>query len=471
MRCFKSRIFFFKRFFLITPFLLVTGSLTAQRMVWVPDTTVCQNVEFNLPVFISGFEADDSLIAYQLRLDFDPDFTDIVHVTNQGTFTEDWDKPFVNISDSSVFIAGFSAYQKGFSGSPQSRPLIEIGLTIHQDTSCFTSLRLTQAQFFNLDGFVTIDSLKDSYIEVVYNVPPTISGFPDTSFFEDTSLELPLQKYIHDLNNHFRDLQIEINAPYPLTVNIDTAQWAVQIISPENWTGSFWVDVSASDPFSTSATDRFHVITLPVVDPPEPFQLLSPAMDSTFSHFDSFVVFRWKESVNLDTGDVITYRFFLSPDSTFKSAETVQMANISQSMLSIKPAFPDGIYYWGVRAKDQQGLKRWCDQIFRMGVLTGVPDSEKLPRKCDLASPYPNPFNSRTVIRYFLPKSMSVSFKIFDIRGREILTLFDDIQSRGNHSVFWSGKDSRGKALPSGAYFVVMEAEGYRRIRKVMLIQ
>jgi len=456
--------------FIFFSFCLV-GPLSAQKMVWVPDTTVCQNVAFQLPVFLSGFDERDSLIAYQLRLDYNPEFITIMDISNEGTLTETWDSPFYLISDSTIFIAGFSAYQKGFPDSQWAPSLLDINLSIDYDTSCTTSLRLSQVQFFNLEGILSIDSLKGSHIDVVYNVPPFISGFPDTTFFEDTSFKLSLQPYIHDLNDPIEDLNIDIHVPDPLTLLLDSTNWTIEITPPANWTGTFNVDVAVTDSFFVGDSDRFQIITLPIVDPPEPFHLISPPMDSTFSHFNSFIVFQWSESVNLDTGDVITYHFFLSPDSTFNSDDTIQMANISHSMLSIKPSFPDGIYYWRVRAEDQQGLRRWCDKIFRISVLTGISGSQNNPQKCYLGSPYPNPFNSQTVIQYELDQPMVVSLKLFDVRGREIRKLFQDVQSQGRHTVSWDGQDDQGANVPSGVYFIKMETRKYIKIRKISLIR
>ncbi|NOY60648.1 MAG: T9SS type A sorting domain-containing protein, partial [Calditrichaeota bacterium] len=47
---------------------------------------------------------------------------------------------------------------------------------------------------------------------------------------------------------------------------------------------------------------------------------------------------------------------------------------------------------------------------------------------------YPNPFNSSTTIRYVLPKSMRVVLKVFDISGREIVTLVNAEMPAGTHT-------------------------------------
>ena len=66
---------------------------------------------------------------------------------------------------------------------------------------------------------------------------------------------------------------------------------------------------------------------------------------------------------------------------------------------------------------------------------------------------YPNPFNPDTEIRYSLPEAGQVSLKIFDIQGREVITLFDEEQTAGNHTLKWNGLNRSGLRVASGMYF------------------
>ncbi len=65
---------------------------------------------------------------------------------------------------------------------------------------------------------------------------------------------------------------------------------------------------------------------------------------------------------------------------------------------------------------------------------------------------YPNPFNPSTSIELNLKEKSEVSISIFDIKGRRINTLVNDVLSSGRHLFKWNGIDSNGKALPSGIY-------------------
>lgn len=88
-------------------------------------------------------------------------------------------------------------------------------------------------------------------------------------------------------------------------------------------------------------------------------------------------------------------------------------------------------------------------EVFGDTTLTAVNESEPGQIKdFNLYQNYPNPFNPATNIRYAIPKSGIVKLKVFDLLGREISTLVNKFQSRGNYKVEFNGSN-----LSSGVYF------------------
>ncbi|MBN1151154.1 T9SS type A sorting domain-containing protein [candidate division WOR-3 bacterium] len=65
----------------------------------------------------------------------------------------------------------------------------------------------------------------------------------------------------------------------------------------------------------------------------------------------------------------------------------------------------------------------------------------------------PNPFRGSTVISYQLPSACHVSLIIFDVTGREVISIKDQLQSPGDHQLIWNGTDSRLLPLRAGTYF------------------
>lgn len=72
---------------------------------------------------------------------------------------------------------------------------------------------------------------------------------------------------------------------------------------------------------------------------------------------------------------------------------------------------------------------------------------------------YPNPFNAPTNIGYEITRRSRIQLKIFDIAGREIITLMDGVQPAGRLNVTWNGADQRGVPVATGTYFCKLQAD------------
>lgn len=83
-----------------------------------------------------------------------------------------------------------------------------------------------------------------------------------------------------------------------------------------------------------------------------------------------------------------------------------------------------------------------------------------------LSQNYPNPFNPITSITFSVPERQSVSIKIYDILGKEIITLIDEIKEAGEHRVTFSASD-----LNSGIYFYVMCSNGFVETKKLTIVK
>ncbi|MFA5012532.1 MAG: T9SS type A sorting domain-containing protein [Ignavibacteria bacterium] len=87
-------------------------------------------------------------------------------------------------------------------------------------------------------------------------------------------------------------------------------------------------------------------------------------------------------------------------------------------------------------------------------------------KKYELSQNYPNPFNPNTKINYALPKPGFVSLKIYDITGREIQTLVNEVKQEGYYTV-----DFNGSHLSSGVYFYRIRSGNFTSVKRMVLIK
>jgi phosphatidylserine/phosphatidylglycerophosphate/cardiolipin synthase-like enzyme len=89
-----------------------------------------------------------------------------------------------------------------------------------------------------------------------------------------------------------------------------------------------------------------------------------------------------------------------------------------------------------------------------------------VPARYALQQNYPNPFNPSTTIRYQIPAFSRVTLKVYDVLGREVVTLLDAGQGPGTYAVRW---DAVG--LASGVYLFRLEAGTYREAKRMVLVK
>jgi Flagellar hook capping protein len=116
----------------------------------------------------------------------------------------------------------------------------------------------------------------------------------------------------------------------------------------------------------------------------------------------------------------------------------------------------------------------WWWLMARVAGWNGTTEVEKqgeAPHVFIVSQNYPNPFNPSTIISYSLPAASYISLKIYDILGREIITLVNEVKTAGAHSVQWDGKNSQGIKVGSGVYFYQLRTEsGFIKTQKMIML-
>jgi hypothetical protein len=82
---------------------------------------------------------------------------------------------------------------------------------------------------------------------------------------------------------------------------------------------------------------------------------------------------------------------------------------------------------------------------------------------------YPNPFTTSTTIAYTLQAKSAVRIKIFDMLGKEVVTLVDEIQTAGPHQVEWNGENGKGERVKGGYYLCTLTSANGNISRKMLI--
>jgi hypothetical protein len=108
--------------------------------------------------------------------------------------------------------------------------------------------------------------------------------------------------------------------------------------------------------------------------------------------------------------------------------------------------------------------------VFRLTSLTN--DDPQIPVAATaLKGNYPNPFNPETTISYSVMKPGCVKLDIYNIKGQLVRTLVDEDHATGHYKKLFGGKDGSGRSLASGVYLIMMNAPGYQKASKMMLMK
>jgi hypothetical protein len=120
-----------------------------------------------------------------------------------------------------------------------------------------------------------------------------------------------------------------------------------------------------------------------------------------------------------------------------------------------------------VLSKKQREERRLEDikLLFPQNPVIENDNTNNIPLKYTLHQNYPNPFNPITTIKYELPREGMITFKIYDILGKEIYSI-NEFRKAGVHEIKFDGTN-----LASGVYFYRIEAGSFFATKKMVLIK
>ncbi len=177
-----------------------------------------------------------------------------------------------------------------------------------------------------------------------------------------------------------------------------------------------------------------------------------------------------EDSVACSAGDNLTFSVdVIEPDSTEVQYEWfVNDIPMNNNNEIFNYTFTEsGIYSVKVAISDEiiTQIREWT-----VYAALGTGDVTELYQN-KLYQNSPNPFNPSTTIRFELKEPGKVKLDIYNIKGQLVKNLQNEVKGRGLHSVVWNGKDSKGRNVSSGLYFYRIQAKGFSKINKCLLLK
>ncbi|MHB1687480.1 MAG: T9SS type A sorting domain-containing protein [Ignavibacteriaceae bacterium] len=111
------------------------------------------------------------------------------------------------------------------------------------------------------------------------------------------------------------------------------------------------------------------------------------------------------------------------------------------------------------------GISVWRRPLSEM--ITGIEDGKNnIPATFSLFQNHPNPFNPSTVIKYDISKESFVTLKVYDILGREVVSLINEEKQSGKYQVTFNANN-----LSSGIYFYRIKAGEFIQTERLILLR
>jgi hypothetical protein len=173
------------------------------------------------------------------------------------------------------------------------------------------------------------------------------------------------------------------------------------------------------------------------------------------------ITLQWRKTQSAEQ-----YHLQLAKSVNFDAAALVVDVNdLADTAYAVTQLELNRFYFWRVSAANAWGTSLWSETWrFKTTVSTAAAEAHEMPEKFTLHQNYPNPFNPITTIAFDLPRPGFVRLRIFDVLGREVVTIVDHEMPGGRHQVPFDGR-----LAGSGVYYYRLEFEGEAQTRRMLL--
>lgn len=172
------------------------------------------------------------------------------------------------------------------------------------------------------------------------------------------------------------------------------------------------------------------------------------------------VPLRWRTPESVESGERLDefteYRIYRDDELLAARADTFYTDTLAAS--GLYRYYIAAVYSGGVSETSNHALVDYSSQAGDV--------ASSLPGQFALRDCYPNPFNPATTIAFDLPRSVSVTLRLYNLAGQEVRMLFDGSLPAGSHTL-----QVDGSAMASGVYWYTITAGEFSAARKMVLLK
>lgn len=190
---------------------------------------------------------------------------------------------------------------------------------------------------------------------------------------------------------------------------------------------------------------------------------MSSIKDLSPRHTNKLMNYTWRNDASSFNPGKLDYIFY--SDATIIGSKNYILNTLSMNESDLN--------YYGLERNDTKEASDHLPVVFDISTneSMNIFEDNEASNFLMLYPNYPNPFNSKTQIKFSLLKPSNIYVEIIDIKGSKVKTIFQGLKTEGTHFIYWDGKDRRGLILGSGVYFVLFKGENFSKKQKVLLIK
>jgi hypothetical protein len=199
-------------------------------------------------------------------------------------------------------------------------------------------------------------------------------------------------------------------------------------------------------------------------------KLIHPNGGEVFScDHEARIIVSWETPANFD---VDTYAVHFSADAGESWEEVVTGITTQSAIVDVPfPETEEALFrIYALKGEEIVGYDS-SDDVFSISLTGAGVEDEVKPTVFMLRPNVPNPFSGTTSLQFDIPKEAHVNLSVYNVRGRKVKNLLDQVLTPGTYNIGWDGRSTYGDRVASGVYYYKIVAGGWNKTRAMVIVK